>query len=390
MSSGNSYITNLWYVSTREDNGEVKVRLGFQANDSVGTAQLMYEQEDISDFDPTSGLMMYMSNNEGMFPDDYYYQIVEIYGGLTSEASGVMEITGDGTLELGYTYTIQAYDGGTPTVTMEFEPALNTNPKAKDLASGTLASSISASTTNLLVYVGDGSATAIKGVWPDTPFYATLMPASPSAGVPNSLDSEIVKVTAVGNDQIGNTTLTVVRGQKGTTTKAFSEGDVVTNAIYAGDAVLLSEEGTSETETPWVGTDDIENGAVKVEKIDWDTIIPQSTGTTYALPMKYKGKTIYARRFAGTFNLSGATRVQFTLLGTETNAKIVRTIGWFGPFAGASNAEVNQTFGADGLTFTGYTQVVASSSAGICLRAMYNTTNTGAYYDTVVYWIRDT
>ena len=257
MSSGNSYITNLWYVSTREDNGEVKVRLGFQANDSVGTAQLMYEQEDISDFDPSSGLMMYMSNNEGMFPDDYHYQIVEIYGGLTSEASGVMEITGDGTLELGYTYTIQAYDGGTPTVTMEFEPVLNTNPKAKNLASGTLASSISASTTNLLVYVGDGSATTIKAVWPDTPFYATLMPASPSAGVPNSLDSEIVKVTAVGNDQVGNTSLTVVRGQKGTTTKAFSEGDIVTNAVYAGDAVLLGENETSEAETPWINASDI-------------------------------------------------------------------------------------------------------------------------------------
>lgn len=168
------------------------------------------------------------------------------------------------------------------------------------------------------------------------------------------------------------------------------------NTIYPDVGIDLSEvvyadDPTEPVPSPtaWVGADDIEDGAVKVAKIDWDTIIPQNTGTTYALPMKYKGKTIYARRFSGTFNLSGTYRSQITLLASETSAKIVKTIGWFGPFTGSANAEINQTFGADGIAFTGYTQVVASSSAGICLRAMYNTTNTGAYYDTVVYWIRD-
>lgn len=128
---------------------------------------------------------------------------------------------------------------------------------AKNLASGTLAESISASTTTLLVYVGEGSASTIKGVWPNTPFYASIMPATPSAGVPNSLDSEIVKVTAVSNDQVGNTALTVIRAQRGTTGKAFTEGAIVTNADYADDAVLLSEDGTSETETPWINAGDI-------------------------------------------------------------------------------------------------------------------------------------
>jgi len=143
---------------------------------------------------------------------------------------------------------------------------------AKNLASGTLAESISASTTTLLVYVGEGSASTIKGVWPNTPFYASIMPATPSAGVPNSLDSEIVKVTAVSNDQVGNTALTVIRAQRGTTGKAFTEGAIVTNADYADDAVLLSEEGTSETETPWVGTDTIEDNAITNEKLDWTTL----------------------------------------------------------------------------------------------------------------------
>lgn len=122
----------------------------------------------------------------------------------------------------------------------------------KNLASGTLAESVSASATTLLVYVGNGSASTIRGVWPTPPFYATIMPPNPSAGVPNSLDSEIVKVTAVGNDQVGNTALTVVRGQKGSTTQAFAEGAIVTNADYVEEAVLLGDEGTSETETPWI------------------------------------------------------------------------------------------------------------------------------------------
>lgn len=123
--------------------------------------------------------------------------------------------------------------------------------------------------------------------------------------------------------------------------------------------------------------------------VDWATLIPQSTGVTIALPMKYAGSTVYARRFAGTFNLNGATRSQIVLLASETSARIIHSIGYFGPFTGASNASINQTFGAAAsVTFTGYTQVIASSSDGICLRASYNTPNTGAYYDTVVYWIR--
>ena len=105
----------------------------------------------------------------------------------------------------------------------------------KNLASGTLAESVSASTTTLLVYVGEGSASTIKSVWPDTPFYASIMPANPSAGVANSLDSEIVKVTTVGNDQVGNTALAVTRAQRGTTSKAFTAGAIVTNGIFMDD-----------------------------------------------------------------------------------------------------------------------------------------------------------
>lgn len=141
----------------------------------------------------------------------------------------------------------------------------------KNLGSGTLASAISASTTSLSVYVGEGNSSTIKAVWPSVPFYATIMPAVPSAGVPNSLDSEIVKVTAVGSSG-SNTTLTVTRAQRGTTAKAFSQGAIVTNANYADDAVLLGDEGTSASPTSWIGTDDIENEAVNASKIKWGSL----------------------------------------------------------------------------------------------------------------------
>lgn len=153
-------------------------------------------------------------------------------------------------------------------------------PKFKDLSSGTLAESISASTTTLLVYVGDGSASTIVSVWPSTPFYASIMPSSPSAGVANSLDSEIVKVTAVSTDQVGNTALTVVRAQRGTTGKAFDAGSIVTGGIYAEDAVIYDDVTTAVTPEPWIDTEDIKDDAVTADKIDFTTLSILTGSTT--------------------------------------------------------------------------------------------------------------
>lgn len=146
-------------------------------------------------------------------------------------------------------------DGGNyPAGTLSFSVG-NNELKAKDLSSGTLASSISASTSTLSVYVGEGTTSEIMSVWPTTPFYATIMPVSPSAGVPNKLDSEIILVSGVSVDGNGNTTLSVSRGQRGTTAKAFSAGDIITNASYAEDAPIISDEGTPEDPTPWITAD---------------------------------------------------------------------------------------------------------------------------------------
>ena len=104
----------------------------------------------------------------------------------------------------------------------------------QNLASGTLAADVTSSSTTLSVLCGTGSVATLSAIWPDTPFYVTVMPTRPVAGVANSLDSEVMRVTAlsVANEVV---TLTVTRGQKNTTAKAFSEGAIVTNGIYMDD-----------------------------------------------------------------------------------------------------------------------------------------------------------
>ena len=111
----------------------------------------------------------------------------------------------------------------------------------QNLASGVLASSISSSATTISVNSGSGSATTLQGVWPDPPFYATIMPTNPTAGVANSLDSEVVLITAVTGSSDGSTvTMTAERSKKGTTAKAFSEGAIITNGIYAETGVFTA------------------------------------------------------------------------------------------------------------------------------------------------------
>lgn len=149
----------------------------------------------------------------------------------------------------------------------------------KDLASGVLVGNISNSATTMTVKVGSGDSLTTAAVWPSVPFYATIMPANPIAGASNSLDSEIVKVTNLtgGNGQV---TMTMSRGQRGTSTKEFSDGAIVTNGIYSDDAVFI-DDLVSEVEepTPWIESTDIKPNAVKSDNIDWTTMCKEYTMT---------------------------------------------------------------------------------------------------------------
>lgn len=154
----------------------------------------------------------------------------------------------------------------------------------KNLVSGVLAQSITTSTTNVLVKIAENvDSSGIQSFFPTPPFYITIMPKTPAVGVANRLDSEILQVTAVGNGQSGNASLTCARGQRDTTAKAFDVGSIVTVGVYADDAVFLGSEGSAVgNPAPWVDTSDIKNGAIKTDKIadkavtsdkvDWTTM----------------------------------------------------------------------------------------------------------------------
>lgn len=101
----------------------------------------------------------------------------------------------------------------------------------KNLASGVLVNNVTSSETVLSVNTGTASSANLVAVWPSVPFFVTVMPYLPAIGVANSLDSEIMEVTAISSDG-ANVVMTVERGKKGTTAKSFNAGAVVTNGIY--------------------------------------------------------------------------------------------------------------------------------------------------------------
>jgi hypothetical protein len=120
-------------------------------------------------------------------------------------------------------------------------------------ASATLAAGINASATTLSVTAGHGARFPTLGA--SDYFFATLVDAS------NNL--EIVRVTARSGD-----TLTVVRGQDGTTARSFVTGNTIELRLTAaalaalqasggGATVVFSDVPPTDTSSFWVNTTDI-------------------------------------------------------------------------------------------------------------------------------------
>lgn len=104
----------------------------------------------------------------------------------------------------------------------------------RNLSATLLSSSISSSTETITV---DSAS-----VLPSAKFYATITPAN---GLSNNANSEIILVRSVS----GNT-LTVTRGQRGTTARAFDAGAVLFNSTcfqdtpYDASEILTTQNGT--------------------------------------------------------------------------------------------------------------------------------------------------
>lgn len=104
----------------------------------------------------------------------------------------------------------------------------------RNLSATLLSSSISSSTETITV---DSAS-----VLPSAKFYATITPAN---GLSNNTNSEIILVRSVS----GNT-LTVTRGQRGTTAHAFDAGAVLFNSTCFQDTPYdASEILTTQNET---------------------------------------------------------------------------------------------------------------------------------------------
>lgn len=100
-----------------------------------------------------------------------------------------------------------------------------------NLAAAQIPASITSSQTSITVDSGDAA------TFPTPPFFATIMPAG---GVPNTLNSEIVQVTAV-NTSTG--VLTITRAQRGSTAKQQDEGAVIMNGVYIEDLAQAQAVG---------------------------------------------------------------------------------------------------------------------------------------------------
>ena len=189
----------------------------------------------------------------------------------------------------------------------------------KNLVSGVLAQSITTSTTNVLVNIAENvDASGIQSFFPTPPFYITIMPKTPTVGVANRLDSEILQVTAVGNDQSGNASLSCVRGQRDTTAKAFDVGSIVTVGVYADDAVFLGSEGSAVgTPAPWINTSDIKNGAITTDKIADGAVTKAKINFSTFKPY---WKTIATSTSSNVTLSAGYRFYRVHLVGEKTNA----------------------------------------------------------------------
>lgn len=218
----------------------------------------------------------------------------------------------------------------------------------KNLVSGVLAQSITTSTTNVLVNIADNiDASGIQSFFPTPPFYITIMPKTPTVGVANRLDSEILQVTAVGNGQSGNASLTCVRGQRDTTAKSFDVGSIVTVGIYADDAVFLGGEGSAvENPAPWIETSDIKNGAittnkisdgaVKSAKIDWTTMSYVSSVGGSVIDVTQTVTTLNEVTIPKTGVYFVSATVDPNLLGTDpSNANVYLALNNGNPITGS-------------------------------------------------------
>ena len=147
----------------------------------------------------------------------------------------------------------------------------------KNLASAVIPTAGTTSDSSVVISATDGA------TFPSAPFYATIMPAT---GLANATNSEIVKVTAVATAG-ANTTFTVTRAQRNTSAISWSaNGAIICHTVYTEDVAPLKDAAfigsvlSTPSSVAYVATDNIQDGAVTSQKIDWTTLLKTVTAST--------------------------------------------------------------------------------------------------------------
>ena len=200
----------------------------------------------------------------------------------------------------------------------------------KNNAYSTILTGINSSATTISLAVGEGAHFPAASVASGNYFYVTLLDTS------NNL--EIVKVTNRTND-----TLTVVRGQDGTTARSFATGDRVELRITAallGDLPIRT-----------INEDDLEDGSVVTSKLAASGVSAGTfggNGLTPRLTVNSKGLVTSITEDAAvvdrqifTGDVGGAAPTNFTW--TKPNKGTYALIQMWGGGAGGSRQAANGT-----------------------------------------------
>lgn len=162
----------------------------------------------------------------------------------------------------------------------------------KNLANGILASAVNDTTTTWTLESGYGAG------MPDVPFYIT---ATPFGQLPTQGNSEIVNVTARSGD-----TLTVTRGAKGTTAKAFAAGAVVANAIY-DDEKWTSDNIDWATFATFAAVQTVGQSisASSYQKVTFDSVVVNKNNVYNPSTSRFTAPVDGVYEFNAGYNLSG-------------------------------------------------------------------------------------
>lgn len=159
--------------------------------------------------------------------------------------------------------------------------------------------------------------------------------------------------------------------------------------VSAGNGeVKIGETLSQPTSVEYVDTDNIVDGAVTADKIDFTTFVPQTANVEINAGFKYGGKTVYAQRFTGSESISANTVKNIALIASGVDS-IINAIGWVRPGVGLAKAIIGSVFVASGSSSPvingGHLMMVNGSTNALQLRIVYSSAQTMSYDITVYY-----